>query len=292
MTDTALNDDYIIALLKRDAEANKRQTLLPSSAYLSTAKRRPDAPKPNTRFLKNLVRDADSHNAALKAKEEADAKVRMEKLKRRREGEEGVAKLRDGERQGRWASALGGLGAVEGGRRNEEVQRRGPRGEGRSRVEISRAQTTSSRQERRCLQRWNHALTITISRSATSPSKPHSLNQSPAPPSPSPRERRPHLPTHPPRRGAHKPSTSTINAHFAPTYNPATDIPPDVLSEDDDWDLALEALRDRAGFRTRRAERLRGVGFSEVEVGRRGEEGVRWRAVGEGREWDRGKVGV
>lgn len=75
--------------------------------------------------------------------------------------------------------------------------------------------------------------------------------------------------------------------------------------ERDDWDMALEALRDRAKWRTQGADRLRAAGFSEEEVGRwekssafpngdgHGEKDfsdVRWSKKGEGREWDRGKV--
>lgn len=37
-------------------------------------------PKPNTRFLRNLVRDTDSHNAALLAKEAAESRNRLEQL--------------------------------------------------------------------------------------------------------------------------------------------------------------------------------------------------------------------
>ncbi len=37
-------------------------------------------PKPNTRFLRNLVRDTDSHNAALLAKEAAESKLRLDQL--------------------------------------------------------------------------------------------------------------------------------------------------------------------------------------------------------------------
>ena len=37
-------------------------------------------PKPNTRFLRNLVRETDSHNAALLARETADSKARLDRL--------------------------------------------------------------------------------------------------------------------------------------------------------------------------------------------------------------------
>ena len=77
---------------------------------------------------------------------------------------------------------------------------------------------------------------------------------------------------------------------------------------DNDWDMALEALRDRARWRQQGADRLREVGFEESVVSRfvnnrafgglndtgaregRDIADVRWAKKGEGREWDRGKV--
>ncbi|KAF8249754.1 hypothetical protein K440DRAFT_621231 [Wilcoxina mikolae CBS 423.85] len=44
------------------------------------------APKPNTRFLRNIVRDVDSHNAALLAKEAAEAQARLRRLQREQDG--------------------------------------------------------------------------------------------------------------------------------------------------------------------------------------------------------------
>ena len=107
-------------------------------------------------------------------------------------------------------------------------------------------------------------------------------------------------------RGAYKTSTTSIDARFSPSYNPKVDVDlsPDE-AEGDDWDMALEALRDRAKWRANGAERLRAAGFNEEEVERwekssaflsGGESGekdatdVRWRKAGERREWDRGKV--
>lgn len=118
-------------------------------------------------------------------------------------------------------------------------------------------------------------------------------------------------------RGALNPystSTSAIDAHFSPCYDPSNDVheaKQNMLAkaadggggggggEDDDWDLALEALRDRLKWRQQGAERLRAAGFSEAEVAKwesgngekeLGEGDVRWGKMGEGREWDRGKV--
>ena len=71
---------------------------------------------------------------------------------------------------------------------------------------------------------------------------------------------------------------------------------PDPDTEDD-WDQALEALRDRQRWKQQGADRLRAAGFTEEEVGKwentggeKREEDVRWRGRGEDREWDRGKV--
>ena len=76
------------------------------------------------------------------------------------------------------------------------------------------------------------------------------------------------------------------------------DVHPDPDSEND-WDQALEALRDRQKWKQQGADRLREAGFTEEEVqkweksgpsGEKREEDVVWKGRGEGREWDRGKV--
>lgn len=90
-------------------------------------------------------------------------------------------------------------------------------------------------------------------------------------------------------------SSSAMDSHFSSMYDPAQDIHPNSDSEND-WDQALEALRDRQRWKQQGAERLRLAGFTEEEVGKwekggeKREEDVRWNAKGEGREWDRGKV--
>ncbi|KAI1919776.1 hypothetical protein LOZ12_002263 [Ophidiomyces ophidiicola] len=129
-------------------------------------------------------------------------------------------------------------------------------------------------------------------------------------------------PTIPRGRGAYKVNTSNIDSHFAEEYDPSTDILPGednlnsgknsrrpvagLATEDDDWDMALEALRDRVAWKQRGAERLREAGFGDNVVERWentkafagldncGGDGdmadVKWAKKGEGREWDRGKV--
>ncbi|MCJ1250670.1 hypothetical protein MMC30_007898 [Trapelia coarctata] len=90
-------------------------------------------------------------------------------------------------------------------------------------------------------------------------------------------------------------SSSTMDAHFSATYDPTTDVRPNSDSEND-WDQALEALRDRQRWQKQGADRLREAGFGEDFVkkwekgGEKTGEDVKWRGRGEGREWDRGKV--
>ncbi|KAL8807392.1 MAG: hypothetical protein Q9182_000731 [Xanthomendoza sp. 2 TL-2023] len=145
------------------------------------------------------------------------------------------------------------------------------------------------------------------------PSPLHNLKNSPRPSSstPSPTSSDPLTsligPLPPPKnhrttlrgRGTH--SSSQIDAHFTPHYDPALDIASTALdpADDDDWDNALEALRDRAKWRQSGAERLKAAGFTDEEIekwekggaaGERGEKDVKWKGRGEGREWDRGKV--
>lgn len=77
-----------------------------------------------------------------------------------------------------------------------------------------------------------------------------------------------------------------------------------LMTADDDWDMALEALRDRQRWKQKGEERLRAAGMNEETIDRwknnaaftgvdsteGNPENVRWAKKGEGREWDRGKV--
>ncbi|KAL8698907.1 MAG: hypothetical protein Q9201_006307 [Fulgogasparrea decipioides] len=73
----ALTDDYLAELLAKDA---RDRTIKYSSYGLQASlPKRPttNAPKPNTRFLKNIIKETDNHNASLRAKEIADARARL-----------------------------------------------------------------------------------------------------------------------------------------------------------------------------------------------------------------------
>ncbi|KFY22276.1 hypothetical protein V493_06692 [Pseudogymnoascus sp. VKM F-4281 (FW-2241)] len=73
-------DDQIAAILSKEAkETSIKYSAHGMSAFLPS-KPPANKPKPNTRFLRNLVRDTDSHNAALLAKEAAESRNRLEQL--------------------------------------------------------------------------------------------------------------------------------------------------------------------------------------------------------------------
>ena len=88
ITMASFTDDYVASILQRDADKKSTSNL---SSLFSTVggKSRPrsSAPKANARFLKNLVRDVDSHNTALKEKEERESRRRMWDLQRGKKGE-------------------------------------------------------------------------------------------------------------------------------------------------------------------------------------------------------------
>jgi hypothetical protein len=88
---------------------------------------------------------------------------------------------------------------------------------------------------------------------------------------------------------------SGIDSRFSAAYDPTVDVQLD-MDEENDWDQALEALRDRQKWKQQGADRLRAAGFTEDEIskwekgGEKREDDVKWAKKGEGREWDRGKV--
>ncbi|KAI9778253.1 MAG: hypothetical protein M1839_008277 [Geoglossum umbratile] len=383
-----LSDSHVAELLKKDAaDRSLRYSAMGLQAFFP---KRPttNAPKPNTRFLRNIIRETDSHNAALRAKEADESRARLKALQgeldprrsrssggpRRHAGdtrsvgqtasdkESGNRKRRKlgcdsdedekdrgshrrrsshkssredyGERERRKGTRDRGDDSLlrdRHSRGDKNQKRRRSRSVERSRTKRdgdtghrrrrrSHSRTRSSAKEREGDERYHrtrrrrHSSVSSSSMPRTpSPhqkeprSSMHRRTASPPPP-PSPSDSDPLTsiigpkpePTPQPRgRGAFTSSTA-MDAHFSPTYNPALDILPssssNVNSDADDWDQALEALRDRERWKQAGAKRLRDAGFTEEEVkkwegeGGRKEEDVKWGNKGEGREWDRGKV--
>ena len=90
-----------------------------------------------------------------------------------------------------------------------------------------------------------------------------------------------------------------MDAHFSNNYDPKLDLHPESEEEDEkeDWDMALEALRDREMWKQKHADRLREAGFGEEDIKKWEDSGkekdvedVKWSRKGEAREWDLGKV--
>ncbi|KAL0635091.1 hypothetical protein Q9L58_005912 [Maublancomyces gigas] len=72
-----LSDDFIASLMSNEAKDKSiKYSTLGLQAFLPK-RSTTNAPKPNTRFLRNIVREADSHNAALLAKEAEESKERL-----------------------------------------------------------------------------------------------------------------------------------------------------------------------------------------------------------------------
>ena len=321
------------------------------------------APKPNTRFLKNIIRETKSHNAALLAKERLDARAREKELARigRHRSENSYSHARDARQHGRRRSRDGnhrhratanehrhghkGKHKHRSRRQNraeeyEHESRARSRSLHRHRLKRQRRSSSedensdhhhSRHQSREALTHGDHAIPrLTPSDASNVPrptqktrrdsshrhtkdeedqafSRESSISSDPLESFVGP------LPRSQIRsrgRGAqhHDPYRETkhtnINKHFSSNYNPELDIDDDAEERDmdDDWGMALEALRDRAKWRVQGAERLRSAGFSERQVERwekndahsdgRAQEhsDVKWSRKGEGREWDRGKV--
>ncbi|KAL8897795.1 MAG: hypothetical protein Q9192_002408 [Flavoplaca navasiana] len=308
----ALTDDYVAQLLAKDA---KDRTIKYSSFGLQAIlPKRPttNAPKPNTRFLKNIIKETDSHNAALRAKEIADARIRLRGINETEtatndttDEEEGMTKSTVPIQK---PSAPTIVDTIADDTREAplptrtELESEGPD------IDFVLAQDPCPDQGRDQDRHTHTNVRIGIADPTTntailppsSDSDPLTSLIGPLPPNSKQNPKSP-----PPLRrgrGTHTlhSSSAPMDTHFASTYDPTIDIQATALdpAEEDDWDNALEALRDRAKWRSSGAERLRAAGFTDEEIrkweksgdGEGREVDVRWRGAGEGREWDRGKV--
>ncbi|KAI9834511.1 MAG: hypothetical protein M1826_002665 [Phylliscum demangeonii] len=206
-------DDYVADLLKRDAKDSKVGFSALGAFGALPVRPTTAAPKPNTRFLRNIIRETDSHNASLLLREDEQARLRLKGLKA------------DGPSHGKS-------------------------------IAVQRVIATSHLE----------------------------VNESE------------YVLTRPRSPGTRTTGSEMIDSHFSSKYDPAVDVQPNPESEDD-WDQALEALRDRQRWKQQGADRLRAAGFTPQEVEKwetggseKRAEQVRWGKKGEGREWDRGKV--
>ncbi|EWC46843.1 hypothetical protein DRE_03855 [Drechslerella stenobrocha 248] len=386
MADDDINDALAASLLRKEAaERSLRYSAFGLVAFAGDRKKPHSAPKPNTRFLRNLVKEADSHNTALLAKEAEESRLRLEKL-RREERRRGVRERdrpreqrrrsrskerrrgdRDDGEDGQRKRQKVGIGDIDrllqaSRREKRDVEKVKDSGRGlskhhedrkREKEDASHQKAYSrsrndrhrhrhrSRSPRDREQKRHHARSRDRSVSSTSASpspgrqrhrhrrRRRSRSRS-RPASGSPDKRtRPEIkrrskdgdedddplaeylgisaspeigPSFPQpsngvrSRGRGLPGSSAMDARFDPAYDPTLDVTPSNPADEDDWDAALEALRDRQRWKQQGRERLQAAGFDAdfIEAWEtnttKDEARIKWSKDKGGRDWDRGKV--
>ncbi|PNS19573.1 hypothetical protein CAC42_7417 [Sphaceloma murrayae] len=327
VADTPLTDDYVAELLAKDAKAVSAR----AAAGLSMAigKRPSTTAKPNTRFLRNILRDTDAHNAALLAKEAEESRARLKALEPKRKRQEQQMYSVRARREG--GDSLKRR-RVDGDSRDSRTYN-----EGSTRTKRTREfmQHDQERKKDRNSTRYNDREERPEGKANKHRSTDSHLERRPRSRSPVDRQRRRRQLESPPSRSRIKAdvpekssrrrrsrSTSiegsvigprraretpvvhsrgrgiaglgeAMDARFEAGYDPASDVRID--SDEDDWDQALEALKDRQKWKEKGAERLKAAGFSDADVkkwssGKQDADDVRWAKKGEDREWDRGKT--
>ncbi|KAL6896956.1 hypothetical protein GGI43DRAFT_385590 [Trichoderma evansii] len=83
--DEFLTDEYVAGLLAKEAsDCSIKYSAMGMEAF-NTKNKPSNALKPNTRFLRNIINETDSHNKALLAKEAAESRARLKDLERAEE---------------------------------------------------------------------------------------------------------------------------------------------------------------------------------------------------------------
>ncbi|KAH0494842.1 hypothetical protein TgHK011_008427 [Trichoderma gracile] len=114
--DELLTDDYVAGLLAQEAsDCSIKYSAMGLEAF-NTKNKPSNVPKPNTRFLRNIIKDTDSHNKALLAKEAAESKARLRDLERADEAKRRKANPSDGDMRRR---QLGNIQSILGGPRHK-----------------------------------------------------------------------------------------------------------------------------------------------------------------------------
>ncbi|KAL7792615.1 hypothetical protein V8C37DRAFT_380054 [Trichoderma ceciliae] len=358
-----LTDDYVADLLAKEAsDCSLKYSAMGMEAF-NTKYKPSNVPKPNTRFLRNIIKDTDTHNKALLAKEAAESRARLKDLERVEEFKRRKADPTAGDIRKR---QLGNIQSILGGSRH----RRGKNTQSAADKELSRAKLDGDRHSHRPSRRERDASTDhrnsrkdygRLSRSpqsderrayqedqsrssrrrhreGSSEDKRRYARDRQRDRSRSPRHRRrsrsprtkrskrrsrsPLAAETQPSRGSHRKNdgdesdpldefigpapppkyrgrgtvagSASLDRRFSDSYDPSTDVLPD--KEEDNWDDAVEAFRDRQKLRQMQEERMRAAGFADHQIQRisnsqreKKEEDVVWSKAGEKREWDRGK---
>lgn len=141
-SDDLLTDDFVADLLAKEAsDCSIKYSALGMEAFRSD-KKPTNLPKPNTRFLRNIIKNTDSHNKALLAKEAAESKARLGDLEHTAEVKK--QKLNPDSKTIR-RRQMGDIHAILGGKRRSE---KSESGSDRRRERDARPSSGSERRER------------------------------------------------------------------------------------------------------------------------------------------------
>ncbi|KAF2132200.1 hypothetical protein P153DRAFT_383087 [Dothidotthia symphoricarpi CBS 119687] len=86
------DDEYVANLLDQDAKSAKKKYELVGIDAFNPKRSKSGAPKPNTNFLRHIIRQTDSHNSALLAKEAEESHARLKRMNAQHERERNTDK--------------------------------------------------------------------------------------------------------------------------------------------------------------------------------------------------------
>ncbi|KAK2037819.1 hypothetical protein LZ31DRAFT_534427 [Colletotrichum somersetense] len=287
--DTLLTDEYVAELLAKEADdCSLKYSSMGMDAF-RTDKKPANMPKPNTRFLRHIIKDTNTHNKNLLAKEAAESRARLkdlehaeEKERRRKAGPQDIRRRQ-----------MGDIKAILGDRKDNARGRAGKE-KPQTEDEPSPRRRHHHNRERRSASPERGGGGDSVSGGDVSDSDPLDDFIGPAPPQQQPVRSRG-------RGAAVAAGTSGIDKRFEADYDPKTDVEmaDDGAGAGGDWDDVVEAFRDRQKWRQNQEQRMRAAGYSDETIKKwreggvsgeqKDERDVRWAKAGEKREWDRGK---
>ncbi|KAK2067411.1 hypothetical protein P8C59_001156 [Phyllachora maydis] len=262
--ETVLSDEYVAELMALEAQdCSVKYSTMGLEAFRSSKPK--NLAKPNTRFLRQIIRETTNHNAALLAKEAQESQARLDDLTSANEAKQRRLNPGAGDIRRR---QLGDISAILSGRkRNRTVE---------SPVADERDSGTSD---------TGHEDDDPLD---------HFIGPFPAV-QPTVRGRG--------RISTASAMDKRFSDSYDPRSDtqPDDDYSEGIGSGggSKDWDESAEAYRDRQKWKQQGAARLRVAGFTEEQIkkwekggpsGEKDLDDVRWRKAGEDREWDRGKV--
>ncbi|KAF3046730.1 hypothetical protein E8E11_009139 [Didymella keratinophila] len=299
------DNEYVAKLLVQDAKKTTKTYDLVGLDAFNPKRSRAGAPKPNTSFLRHIIRQTDSHNAALLAKEAEESSSRLRQMNRgmdrQRTEAVDIAKRRIEGRE--WTTRKKRKTIYEETAVDETAmigQTRGPdgteteAGTGTGIKGAMKAATKSelhaSREDREITERTEIEDVMTVTWATRDLLMDVEAGASLAPElclaQAEKSRRRPHSPASdsdpleaivgplppPPEptvrsrgRGALKSNSLGIESRFSTNYDPSIDLEPGSDVEDA-CDEALEAMRDRERWKQQGADRLRAAGFRDEQV--------------------------